>query len=254
MFKNNATVALLSVLLVSASRSTYAIDVVANIDGGPTPQALAESIADTSTGVSVIVGSANTTINSDMGVPSDTRAFGSFTNGITVAGTLLPAANQNVTNDAAYEAGIGCDAGVGLCTGVLEDEPNALSTGRGSGVLGPNNGLANVGTFHAGEIVTELGEPPDADFAAATGLSTGGDATVIKFDVQVTSPGFLRVSFVFGSDENPAWIDPELGVNDSFAIIVKGENIATITKNSMVTPSSYSSSSIAGRPCLSRTT
>jgi hypothetical protein len=220
------------------------MDVIENADGGPTPQELAAIIVDEASGVTVVASSANTTINASGFPSSDPNAFGSFTNGITAAGTLLPAANQNASGTATYTGGIGINSGVCLCTGALQDEPDTPTTGRGSGVLGPNNGKDNFGGLNQGEIVTVLDTPVDQDFEDLVfpiSNPGGGDATVLVFQVQISSPGFLRVSFVFGSDEHDAWDQGGFGVNDSVGIIVGGlhidpENIATITVNGVTTP------------------
>ncbi len=200
---------LLAVLVVlCVSRPTWAIDVTASANGGGTPQVLAAMIADQAGGVTVVANSASTTINASGSPNSDLNAFGSFTSGVTAPGTLLPAANQNASGNAAYAGGIEINSGVCLCTGVLEDEPDTPTTGRGSGVLEPNNGKDNVGGFNPGEIVTEIGTPVDQDFEDLVfpgQTAGGGDAAVLQFQVQTSSPGFLRVSFVFGSDEHPFW-------------------------------------------------
>jgi hypothetical protein len=61
--------------------------------------------------------------------------------------------------------------------------------------LGPNNGKDNVGGFNPGEIVTELGTPVDQDFEALVFPNSdpgGGDPTVLKFDVQILTPGISQ--------------------------------------------------------------
>src|SRR3972149_5524861 len=219
--------------------SARAIEVTENADGGPTPQAMAAIIVDEASGVAVVASSANTTINASGSPSSDPNAFGSFSSGTTAPGTLLPASNQNISGNAAYAGGLPINTGVCLCTGVMEDEPSTPTTGRGIGVLGPNNGI-EAGT-NPGEITTDLGTPIDQDFENFVFPDSnpgGGDATVLQFQVQITSPGFLRVSFVFGSDEHPYW---EMDYNDSVGIIIDGQNIApvniaTITENGITTP------------------
>jgi hypothetical protein len=125
---------------------------------------------------------------------------------------------------------------------VLEDEPETLTTGRGIGVLGPNNG---TGGPNDGEIGEVLLTPVDQDFEDLVFPESnpgGGDATVLQFQVQITSPGFLRVSFVFGSDEQPVYVDSTgQGVNDSVGVIIDGQfidsvNIATTTVNGVTEP------------------
>jgi hypothetical protein len=232
--------------VIDMQRAVFGIEVTENADGGPSAQQMADIIVDDASLITIVASSANTTINAAGAPSSDNDAYGSFTNGVTAPGTLLPAANQNTSGNAQYAGGIQINTGVCLCTGVLEDEPNAPVTGRGSGVLGPNNGLNNDPTFmsaHPGEIVTVLGTPVDQDFedlAFPNENAGGGDATVIQFQIDLESPGFLRVSFVFGSDENPFFID-QFGVNDSIAIIIDGEhhdpeNIATTTVSGVTTP------------------
>ena len=61
----------------------------------------------------------------------------------------------------------------------------------------------------------------DEDFRAVySSLQAGGDPAVLQFDVELNSPGFLCVSFVFASDEFPFFIQQQF--NDTFAILVKG--------------------------------
>lgn len=132
---------------------------------------------------------------------------------------------------ATYTGGIGIDEGVALCTGLMSDDDGTPSAQRGLGVEGPNNGEPQV---NAGEITTELIKPIDQDFddfAFPTSSSDGGDATVLQFNFTVSSPGFIRISFVFGSDEYPAWINQQF--NDSFAILLRKQgqtftNLATL--------------------------
>lgn len=244
MFRAAISSVFVVVIAAGLATPTRAIEVTAGDNGGPSPQTLAGMIADAGSGVMVVAGSATTQINDGSGgAPSDDRAYGSFVNGATPpeSETPLPAANQNANGDATYAGGIATDTGVCLCTGLIEDDPNTTS-GRGIGVPGPNNGLNNSGSTYPnpGEISTTLGTPVDQDFANATGLSGTGDATVLQFEVDLASPGFLRISFVFGSDEYPAWVQPPNTVNDSFAIIIDGqhidpENLATITGNGVTT-------------------
>ena len=212
--------------------------------GGPDAQTLALNIANAASGVSVVANSASLTINAPGNPSSNPQSIGIFTNGLTAPGTLLPAANQNSTNDAEYAGGIGLASGVVLCTGLVSDAEQSSPTGRGVGVEGPNNGIG-PGGFHPGEIGATLGTPIDDDFTTATGLPGQGDATVLEFQIQ-TSPSFVRISVVFGSDEYPFYItDP---FNDSFAIFIDGENIATIVEDSIPIP--FSLQEIAECPNL----
>ena len=87
-----------------------AVDLTPSQGGGPTPQQLADSIADQANGVTVVAGSATTTINASGNPVSDARAFGSFVNGNTPAGTPLP--NENGGPAATYAGGIDIDSGV----------------------------------------------------------------------------------------------------------------------------------------------
>ena len=182
-----------------------------------------------------------------MGPNSDSRAYGKFINGITSSGTLLPNDNQNANHDAAYSGGIGIESGVCLCTGLISDSDASHGVGRGIGVEGPNNGEPVV---NAGEISTELSTPIDQDFddfVFPNDPSDGGDATVLQFDVGLSAPGFLRIRFVFGSDEYPAFIQQQF--NDSFGILIRKcgqfQNIATIKEPEM-NPKPFSLQDIAG--------
>jgi hypothetical protein len=187
----------------------------------------------------------STTINDpDDNFPNTfTGGLGHFTAGITAPNTGLPTVNGGPA--ATYAGGIDIDTGVGLSTGLLRD--NFDEQPRGNGVEGPNNGISiGGGAPNEGEIsvvVLSPGNQPfqesgkDEDFVLAVfghvpeqDRPGGGDAAVLKFDVTTNSPGFLRISFVFGSDEAPFFLNQEF--NDSFAILIDGENIATIAKSS----------------------
>ena len=67
-----------------------------------------------------------------------------------------------------------------------------------------------------------------------TGDPGGGDACVLSFDVTISSPGFLRFSFVFGSDEAPFFLSQPF--NDSFAVLIDGQNAADIVANGIAEP------------------
>lgn len=234
-------------ILAAASLPVWAVDVVSSSGGGPTAATLALDVVNSTSGVTYVSGSAGFTINATGSPSSNLLAIGSFTNGITASGTLLPADNQNAGGTAAYSGGIGTDTGVVLCTGLVRDADASppSPTGRGVGVEGPNNGTGGV---NAGEIGSALGTPDDQDFINETGLPSGGDATVLEFDVQTTAPAYLRCSFVFGSDEHPDFITESF--NDSFALFIDGENVATITKNSVVSP--FSLQEVESCPALFR--
>lgn len=201
--------------------------------GGPSAQTLANSIVNTGTGVVLVAGSANFTINAFGNPSSDLRAIGAFSNGLTPPGTLLPVENQNAAGNAQYTGGVGAGSGACLCTGFLSDSETSSPLGRGVGVEGPNNGIG-PGGFNPGEIGQNVGTPVDSDFAAATGLPGGGDAAVLQFQVEMTLPGFLSNQAVFGSDEYPVYIEQPF--NDSFAILINGENVATLIKQGSVLP------------------
>jgi hypothetical protein len=56
---------------------------------------------------------------------------------------------------------------------------------------------------------------------------------VLEFTVNMESPGYVRLSFVFGSDEYDAWWDPQdtQGFNDAIAVLIDSRNIATFRHN-----------------------
>lgn len=134
-----------------------------------------------------------------------------------------------------------------LSTGWVTDFATP-SAGRGFGIEGPNNGDQDsaippgLPANHEGEASTRLILSRDEDlidfaFPTVNPKPLGGDANVLEFEVELASPGFLRLSFVFASDEYPAWIDPILfPFNDSFIILIDEINIATIVENSVVQP------------------
>jgi hypothetical protein len=119
------------------------------------------------------------------------------------------------------------------------------------GVNGANNGIAAdpVDAANPGEV-SKVYQPSmpysDEDYDVVhPGLPQGGDPAVLEFPVDVHSPGFLRLSFVFATDEYPAWADPDQPYNDSIAILIKrpcapenspGENIATFIDGGLSKP------------------
>ena len=259
MSKNTALFAAVVFVRLSFPSMCQAIDITPSNGGGPTAQQLAENIADTAGGVTVAaIPPAVTTINNpSQGNPSsDDRAMGTFQNGILKTNKSLPTGNGGPTET--YVGGIDIDTGVCLCTGVVSDSLATAGQNLGFGVEGPNNGDGEGIFFstsqqaivnHTGEITTQLfvvgGSPnPFVDqdfeekvFPGVIPAPGGGDPTVLQFDVVITEPGFLRISFVFGSDEFPAYVDPdEFDFNDSVAIIINDENIATTTVNNVVSP------------------
>ena len=190
---------------------------------------------------------------------SNLRAIGTFTMGNDATG--FPAINQPaVGGPISYSGGIGIDVGVCLSTGLVSDSDVAgasAASGSAVGMEGPNNGFAitqitsdaggpngfQSDNVNAGEASFRLQTSPDDDFVnLVRSANVSGDATVLQCDITLSAPGFLRLSFVMASDENPAWIDPNnpLGdFNDSMGIFVRKntpiaipyENIATLIVN-----------------------
>ncbi len=92
MIRQLAFLASVAVVVTGFQSSVHAIDVTPTDGGGPSPQTLAETIADSLGGVTVAVSPGVTTMINDPkhGNPnSDPRAMGTFTNGITASGTPL---------------------------------------------------------------------------------------------------------------------------------------------------------------------
>lgn len=176
---------------------------------------------------------------------TDDEAIGIFAGGNVPAGTSM---NEAVDPNAVFSGGIGIESGVCLSTGRLSDGRPPEEPPTPWGVEGANNGVAFDVPVNPGEVSKILQEGEvlhDEDFQAVYPPETftpGGDPAVLEFQIDVHSPGFLRVSFVFGSDEFPAWYG---SFNDTFAILIKsastppdspGENLATfvdagVTKN-----------------------
>jgi hypothetical protein len=102
-----------SALSASLTRPVVAITVSSSAEvGGPNAAALVGILVDATSAYTVVSGSQNTTINASGSPASNLRALGSFTNGITASGTLLPAANQNANGTAQYAGGIDINAGI----------------------------------------------------------------------------------------------------------------------------------------------
>jgi hypothetical protein len=207
---------------------------------------LASSIIEPSTEVTLVPNSANNSIKISEGFfdQSEPRARGKFINGITTSGTPLPPANQPPGGPTAtYTGGIGIAEGVCLSTGWITNFATPPA-GRGYGIEGPNNGDNDGGQpiNHEGEATRRFFLSHDLDFVNyafpdENPKPMGADANVLEFEIEITTPGFLRLSFVLASDEYPAWVDPELfPFNDSIIILVDDQNIATVTENSEVSP------------------
>ncbi|MCI0334438.1 MAG: choice-of-anchor L domain-containing protein [Planctomycetes bacterium] len=216
--------------------------------GGTTPAQMATDIRDMGSQYT-IVGTPTVVFNSTSGsATTDNRAIGTFAGGTIAAGTSL---SDPVDPTAVFAGGINIASGVCLGTGFLSDNeptsPSGIPDALRVGVQGANNGFPIDSTLqpnHEGEVSKILRAIPriDVDFNAlfASQLTPGGDASVLQFDIQLSSPGFLRVSFVFGSDESPFWVSQ---FNDTFAILVKGpctpsatpgENLAKFVRQGVV--------------------
>jgi hypothetical protein len=178
-------------------QAATAIQLTPSQGGGPTPQQLAEEMADPQSGVDVAPGSASRNINNSFlgNPPSDLRAMGIFTNGNTTPGTQFVNAGVSGT----YAGGISINSGVCLSTGLVSDSLQTAQPNLGFGVEGPNNGdgegifinSQGVSENHTGEVSTQLGLPVDQDFADLVfpnATPGGGDATVLSFDVEISQP------------------------------------------------------------------
>jgi hypothetical protein len=162
-------------------------------------------------------------------------AKGHFTGGNIAFGTLLPLSNRDESNpEAFYKGGIGIEAGFVFATGYVDDQnPDgapARSVDQGIGAEGPNNGLPFSGG-NQGEVSEDLSLPSDDDAAAEFqrfGLELppgSGDANVLEFDVIMHKPGFLRILFVYATDEFDAW--PRQTFNDTPMVFIGGKNVIT---------------------------
>lgn len=196
------------------------------------------------------------------------RAIGSFSGGNITAGTSL---QDTVDPNAVFAGGIGIATGICLSTGFLADsEPSRPATIPPSldvGLQGANNGFPIELFFqngqpipnHEGEVSKRLQDSDfgDSDFRSvhSTLPNTGGDPAVLQFEITQNVPGFLRVSFVFGSDEYPGWIQGQW--NDTIVILVKGpttppgspgQNLATFVRNGTV--NNFSLHALEGCPQL----
>lgn len=200
-----------------------AITVNSSAQGGPDAVALVNTIVDASSSYTVVSGSQNTKINVVVDFSSNPRGMGSFTNGVTAAGTLLPLVNQNTAGNAQYAGGIDIASGICLCTGLITDNDElveGVAEGFGVGVEGPNNGqpVSTIGL--AGEIDFILNRPGDEDFFNA--VADGFDAAVLQFKITLSTPGKLRISFVHASDEFPVFALSTY--NDTPLVFVGDEN------------------------------
>ena len=189
---------------------------------------MVSTIIDAGSAYTVVSGSQNTTIKASGSPTSNLRAMGSFSNGITSAGTLLPAVNQNAEGTAQYAGGIDINAGVCLCTGLITDNDSqveGIAAVFGVGAEGPNNAQPLADEGEAGEADFILEKPNDDDFSSE--VTSGFDATVLNFKITLSKPGFLRINFVHASDEFPQYA---LGTfNDTPLVFVGDENGNNLT-------------------------
>jgi hypothetical protein len=160
--------------------------------------------------------------------------MGWFKNGIIPPGVLeLPPLNQLPPEDPRYPlkyaGGIGIDTGVVLSTGWVSDTTDPYQEpGQGDGVEGPNNGAERSNVLNSAGSVT--GTDIDLDFAEMVypGRDVfGGDPTVLVFQVTFTTPGYVRASYVWATDEFPAFLQETVNevFNDSFAILIKNGDL-----------------------------
>ncbi len=205
MCQQNLILATITAAILQSASGSWAVTVQSSGEtGGPDAAQLAATIADASSNYFVVAGSENTTINAAGNPNSNPRAMGSFTNGMTAAGTPLPAINGGPA--ATYAGGIDINAGTCLCTGLVTDNDSQVTgvpAGLGVGVEGPNAGYDLSALLPSGEISFDLGTPNDSDFSNE--VSTGSNATVLQFKIALSSPGILRISFVHATDEHPVY-------------------------------------------------
>jgi hypothetical protein len=205
-----------------------------------TAEDLAASLVDGDSAITLVPNTSIFAIKNQLrpGATTDLRAIGIFEDGNIAAGASF---NDPIDPDAVLSGGIGIDTGVCLSTGFLSDaEPTRPAGFNAVGAEGPNDGMPidDDPALNPGEISRILQDTSfnDDDWASVhTALTSGsGDPAVLQFQIDLASPGFLRASFVFGSDEYPHWVRQ---FNDTFVILVKGqstppgspgENLATI--------------------------
>jgi hypothetical protein len=213
---------LAGVLVVALSHRSHADPelMTASVAAFPaiiSPHTLADVITD-SNNITLVAG-ATIAVNSSPITTTDTRAVGMFIGGDTAAGTSMA---DPIDANAVFSGGIGPGFGICLSTGFLSNNEPTRPQGFPAvvGIEGANNGLSvdlpkdqfgNVVPNHEGETSKEfqsLSPINDLDWEAIhpDKKTNSGDPAVLKFQVDLSSPGFLCVSFVFGSDEFPGWI------------------------------------------------
>jgi hypothetical protein len=239
---------LTAILLNSIDSISLSIDVTA-VTNPNTASTIAANLNGSGTAISINSASFQFDAAGGGTAASELRSIGTFANG-NAAGPF-PGINQLNGTPATFAGGIGINTGVCLCTGVVTnaDVDGALAaTGSGVGIQGPNNGFPLTEHFNqstianAGEISFRTNQPRDNDFVTkvkSVAPATEGDATVLQFQITVSQPGFLRISFVFASDEHRFHIaEGPFDANDSMAIFVRHddhsnpsfENIALLKK------------------------
>ena len=119
---------------------------------------------------------------------------------------------SNVSYTGSPESAGSFDGGSGI---IGFDEGIVLSTGRITGITGPNT---------SGSFSGEFGLAGDADLNTLSGFSTN-DAAVLQFDF-VPSGSFLTFNYVFASDEYNDYVHGQF--NDTFGFFVNGQNCAVV--------------------------
>jgi hypothetical protein len=103
-------------------------------------------------------------------------------------------------------------------------------------VLGTGEAI-NLYMQNSTQTTTVFGSPGDPELAALvsndTVLEESYDACTLKFDFMCETSGFLRLDYSFASDEyKEVIISPHrVGFADAFAILLNGENIATVPED-----------------------
>ncbi len=131
---------------------------------------------------------------------------GILTNAISGPGVIITNATLNCPGGASGTFSNGNTTNIGLDNGII------LTTGQATNAIGPN-ALGSTGT----DNLVNFGDP---QLTTIEPLATF-DPCILEFDI-IPLCDTLRLSYVFGSDEYPEFVNA--GVNDAFGFFLSGPN------------------------------
>ena len=130
--------------------------------------------------------------------------------------TLVPGSATIVSNTVGSDATSASTGAFDSATFLPFKSGVVLSSGKATGVAGPNTTDSNT---------TDYSAPGDSDLDKIVTPSTTNDASVLQFQF-TTTKSQISFQYVFGSEEYNEFVNSEF--NDVFAFFLNGKNIALI--------------------------